>query len=59
MAEFVRGQLWVMGVLATYYAIGLSLAGLQFALLAVEFVFRFQRLVEGERTRRVEATSVS
>ncbi len=32
MAEFVRGQLWVMGVLATYYAIGLSLAGLQFAL---------------------------
>ncbi len=32
MAEFVRGQLWVMGVLAAYYAIGLSLAGLQFAL---------------------------
>jgi TRAP-type C4-dicarboxylate transport system permease small subunit len=30
-----------------------------FALLAVEFVFRFRRLVEGERTRRVEATSVS
>ena len=25
LAEFVRGQLWVMGVLATYYAIGLSL----------------------------------
>ncbi len=32
LAEFVRGQLWVMGVLATYYAIALSLAGLQFAL---------------------------
>jgi predicted PurR-regulated permease PerM len=32
LAEFLRGQLWVMGVLATYYAIGLSLVGLQFAL---------------------------
>ena len=32
VAEFVRGQLWVMGVLAAYYAIGLSLVGLQFAL---------------------------
>ncbi len=31
LAEFLRGQLWVMGVLATYYAVGLSLAGLQFA----------------------------
>jgi predicted PurR-regulated permease PerM len=31
LAEFLRGQLWVMGVLATYYAIGLSLVGLQFA----------------------------
>jgi hypothetical protein len=30
-----------------------------FVLLAVEFVFRFQRLIEGERARRVEATSVS
>ncbi len=30
-----------------------------FALLAIEFVFRFQRLMTGERTRRVEATSVS
>jgi len=30
-----------------------------FVLLAVEFVFRFRRLIEGERTRRVEATSVS
>jgi TRAP-type C4-dicarboxylate transport system permease small subunit len=30
---------------------------LTFALLAVEFVFRFHRLL-GERTRRVEATSV-
>ena len=30
-----------------------------FALLAIEFVFRFQRLMMGERTRRVEATSVS
>ena len=32
LAEFVRGQLWVMGVLATYYAIALSVAGLQFAI---------------------------
>lgn len=32
MAEFLRGQLSVMGVLAVYYAVGLSLAGLQFAL---------------------------
>ena len=30
-----------------------------FALLAIEFVFRFQRLMTGERTRRIEATSVS
>ncbi len=30
-----------------------------FALLAVEFVFRFHRLMTGERGRRVEATSVS
>ena len=30
-----------------------------FALLAVEFVFRFDRLLKGERTRRIEATSVS
>jgi TRAP-type C4-dicarboxylate transport system permease small subunit len=30
-----------------------------FALLAVEFVFRFERLLKGERTRRIEATSVS
>src|SRR2546422_709656 len=30
-----------------------------FALLAVEFVFRFHRLLLGERTRRAEATSVS
>jgi TRAP-type C4-dicarboxylate transport system permease small subunit len=30
-----------------------------FALLAVEFVFRFRRLMKGERTRRIEATSVS
>jgi len=29
-----------------------------FLLLAIEFVFRFQRLMEGERTRRIEATSV-
>jgi TRAP-type C4-dicarboxylate transport system permease small subunit len=29
-----------------------------FALLAVEFVFRFDRLLRGERRRRVEATSV-
>jgi len=32
LAEFLRGQLSVMGVLAVYYAVGLSLAGLQFAL---------------------------
>ncbi len=32
LAEFLRGQLSVMGVLAIYYAIGLSLAGLQFAI---------------------------
>jgi predicted PurR-regulated permease PerM len=31
LAEFIRGQLWVMFTLAVYYAIGLSLAGLQFA----------------------------
>ena len=31
LAEFLRGQLSVMGVLAVYYVIGLSLAGLQFA----------------------------
>jgi TRAP-type transport system small permease protein len=30
-----------------------------FALLAVEFVFRFDRLMRGERARRIEATSVS
>ena len=32
LAEFVRGQLSVMGVLAVYYCIGLSLVGLQYAL---------------------------
>jgi predicted PurR-regulated permease PerM len=31
LAEFLRGQLSVMGVLAVYYVVGLSLAGLQFA----------------------------
>ena len=30
-----------------------------FALLALEFVFRFGRLMRGARTRRIEATSVS
>jgi TRAP-type transport system small permease protein len=30
-----------------------------FLLLAIEFVFRFHRLVTGERTRRSDATSVS
>jgi len=30
-----------------------------FALVAVEFVLRFDRLMRGERARRVEATSVS
>jgi TRAP-type C4-dicarboxylate transport system permease small subunit len=30
-----------------------------FALLAAEFVFRFHRLMRSERTRRLEATSVS
>jgi TRAP-type C4-dicarboxylate transport system permease small subunit len=29
-----------------------------FALLAVEFIFRFDRLMRGERHRRIEATSV-
>jgi TRAP-type C4-dicarboxylate transport system permease small subunit len=29
-----------------------------FALLAVEFVFRFDRLIRGEHTRRAESTSV-
>ncbi|HTR58075.1 MAG TPA: AI-2E family transporter [Casimicrobiaceae bacterium] len=32
LAEFLRGQLSVMGVLAVYYVIGLTLAGLQYAL---------------------------
>jgi TRAP-type transport system small permease protein len=30
-----------------------------FVLLAIEFVFRFERLLRGERARRIEATSVS
>jgi TRAP-type C4-dicarboxylate transport system permease small subunit len=30
-----------------------------FALLAIEFVFRFHRLIGSDRTRRLEATSVS
>jgi TRAP-type C4-dicarboxylate transport system permease small subunit len=29
-----------------------------FALLAIEFAFRFARMIKGERARRVEATSV-
>jgi predicted PurR-regulated permease PerM len=32
LGEFLRGQLSVMGVLAIYYAVGLTLVGLQFAL---------------------------
>ena len=32
LAEFLRGQLSVMGVLAVYYSVGLTIAGLQFAL---------------------------
>jgi predicted PurR-regulated permease PerM len=32
LGEFIRGQLSVMVVLATYYAVGLTIAGLQFAL---------------------------
>jgi predicted PurR-regulated permease PerM len=32
LAEFLRGQLSVMGVLAVYYSVALSIAGLQFAL---------------------------
>jgi predicted PurR-regulated permease PerM len=32
LAEFLRGQLAVMGVLAVYYTVGLTLAGLEFAL---------------------------
>jgi len=31
LAEFLRGQLSVMGVLAVYYSVGLMVAGLQFA----------------------------
>jgi len=31
IAEFLRGQLSVMGVLAVYYSVGLMVAGLQFA----------------------------
>ena len=30
-----------------------------FVLLAIEFLFRFARLIAGERARRIEATSVS
>jgi TRAP-type C4-dicarboxylate transport system permease small subunit len=30
-----------------------------FVLLAIEFIFRFDRLLRGERARRIEATSVS
>jgi TRAP-type transport system small permease protein len=37
----------------------LALLPATFVLLAVEFVFRFDRLLKGERARRVEATSVS
>jgi TRAP-type C4-dicarboxylate transport system permease small subunit len=37
----------------------LALLPATFALLAVEFVFRFDRLLKGVRARRVEATSVS
>jgi TRAP-type transport system small permease protein len=36
----------------------LALLPATFALLAVEFVFRFDRLLKGERARRIEATSV-
>src|SRR5262245_14657241 len=32
---------------------------LAFVLIAIEFVFRFDRLLRGERARRIEATSVS
>jgi TRAP-type transport system small permease protein len=32
---------------------------LTFALIAIEFMFRFDRLLRGERGRRIEATSVS
>jgi TRAP-type transport system small permease protein len=37
----------------------LSLLPLCFLLLAIEFVFRFHRLVTGERARRSDATSMS
>jgi TRAP-type C4-dicarboxylate transport system permease small subunit len=37
----------------------LSLLPACFLLLAIEFVFRFHRLLAGERTRRSDATSVS
>jgi hypothetical protein len=30
-----------------------------FVLLVIEFIFRFDRLLRGERARRIEATSVS
>jgi TRAP-type transport system small permease protein len=36
----------------------LALLPATFVLLAVEFVFRFDRLLKGERARRIEATSV-
>jgi TRAP-type transport system small permease protein len=37
----------------------LSLLPMCFVLLAIEFVFRFHRLLTGERARRSDATSVS
>ena len=37
----------------------LALLPAAFVLLAIEFMFRFYRLLSGERTRRVEATSVA
>jgi TRAP-type C4-dicarboxylate transport system permease small subunit len=37
----------------------LALLPATFALLSVEFVFRFDRLLKGGRARRIEATSVS
>jgi TRAP-type transport system small permease protein len=36
----------------------LTLLPATFAMLAIEFVFRFDRLLKGERARRIEATSV-
>jgi TRAP-type C4-dicarboxylate transport system permease small subunit len=45
--NLVFPEWWLLGLLPA-----------AFALLAIEFVFRFDRLLKGERARRIEATSV-